>query len=117
RVRLKGSSIRSSQSSTAFQPSTRRHFAERSRPRSKLTDQPRAAQTSGTKILPKLSDRLGDLFRVAERLHLLEHPRDLALAVDDEGRAVDPHVLLAEHALLPPDAEGFDDLVLSIGEE
>src|SRR5262249_40362728 len=40
-----------------------------------------------------------------------------ALLVDEEGRALDPHVLAAIHALLDPGAIGLADLALGIGGE
>jgi hypothetical protein len=49
--------------------------------------------------------------------HLLEHLGDPAPGIDDEGRAIDSHVLLAEHAFLRPDAVRLHDLVIGVGEE
>ncbi len=41
----------------------------------------------------------------------------LPLGVDDEGRALDAHVLLAREALLDPDAVPLRDRVILVGEE
>jgi len=47
-------------------------------------------------------------------LHLAQHGLDIAFRVDDEGRALGAHVFLAIHALLHPDAVGFDELLVLV---
>ena len=69
-------------------------------------------------------DHLGDLGEQAEHLvvvglrrGLLDHVRDLALGIDDEGRALDAHVLLAVHGLLDPGAVEVGNRVVGVGEQ
>ena len=54
---------------------------------------------------------------MAGNLDLAPDGGDPPIAADQEGRAVDAHVLLAVHALLDPRAIGFDDCPLGVGGE
>src|SRR4051812_7680851 len=69
--------------------------------------------------LPDLQrvDRLQHRLGVAGDLDLMPDSADHARAVDDEGGAVDAHVLAAVEALLDPRAIGVDGLALGIGRQ
>ena len=51
------------------------------------------------------------------RRRLRDHVHDLALAVDDEGRALDAHVLLAVHRLLDPHAVLLEHFVARVADQ
>ena len=68
-------------------------------------------------VLGELGEQAEDLVVVGLRRGLLDHVRDLALGVDDEGRALDAHVLLAVHGLLDPGAVEVGDRVVGVGEQ
>src|SRR6185369_40246 len=61
--------------------------------------------------------RLQHLLVVAVDADLLPHLAHGSRGVDQEGRALDAHGLLAVHVLLAPGAIGFGDLVIGVGEE
>jgi hypothetical protein len=52
---------------------------------------------------------------VAVHLHFAPYIADDALAVNEEGRALDAHVLPAVHALLDPNPISLADLAVGIG--
>src|SRR6185369_7576804 len=60
--------------------------------------------------------RLQHLLVVAVDADLLPHLAHGSRGVDQEGRALDAHGLLAVHVLLAPGAIGFGDLVIGVGE-
>src|SRR5581483_7969993 len=62
-------------------------------------------------------ERGEDVVGVRRRLHVPHHLLDVAVAVDDERRAVDPHVRPPHVLLLAPDAVLVRDGVIRIGEE
>ena len=68
-----------------------------------------------TFLVLKLFGLRQDLFDVARNLDLTPLGAQHALLVDQEGRAVDPHVLFAVHRLLDPRAVGLDRLTLFVG--
>src|SRR3954454_22734600 len=65
----------------------------------------------------ELAERLEHDLVVCLGRDLRKHLRDLALGVDQEGRAADAEVGLAVHLLLAPDAIEVGDLVVLVGEE
>jgi hypothetical protein len=54
---------------------------------------------------------------VADRFHFLEHVRDPALFVDQEGSARNSHIFLTHHVLLHPDTIGFGCFVIHVREQ
>src|SRR6476620_5713827 len=64
-----------------------------------------------------LDERCQDLLHVLLGLDAPEHPGDVALGVDHDRRALDPHVFLPVVALLDPEAVLLGQLVVRIGEE
>ena len=67
--------------------------------------------------LSDLLERLEDGGGVAVDLHFGKHVPEDSFAVDDEGRSLDSHVLLAVHVLLFPDAVVKAGLVSYVGEQ
>src|SRR6185369_12868472 len=60
-------------------------------------------------------DRLQHLGDVAGHLDLVPHIAHDALIVDQEGAAVDAHVLASVHAFLDPDPVSLADLAILVG--
>src|SRR5438105_15901323 len=58
-----------------------------------------------------------DLLDVSGHSHLGENPSDPTVAVDDDGGALDTHVLAAIHRFLLPDTESVGELVSFVGEK
>ena len=60
-----------------------------------------------------------DLLGMILGAHLLasDDALDLVLRIDDEGRALGPHVLTAVHALLDPSTEELVELDIGVGDE
>src|SRR4051812_10472840 len=70
--------------------------------------------------LPRLLQRFQrfcDLVRVPDGADLLEDSRNAAVFADYVSRAIDAHVLLAEHGLLLPHAVCLADLMIGVGEQ
>jgi len=63
------------------------------------------------------TESVEDLSRVLGRLHSAKDVLHRAVRVDDDGRALDAHVLLAREALLDPEAVRLGDLMAGIGQE
>src|SRR4029078_2764239 len=64
-----------------------------------------------------LDERCKDLLHVLLGLDAPEHPGDVALGVDHDRRALDPHVFLPVVPLLDPEAVPLGQLVIRIGKE
>src|SRR4029077_5690427 len=64
-----------------------------------------------------LAERRQHLGRMALGLHVLEHPRDPTLAVNEKGGPENALVLLPVHGLLSPGPVRFRDQVIRIGQQ
>jgi hypothetical protein len=62
-------------------------------------------------------ERCGHRLGVTERAHLLEHGGDTPGRIDDEGRAVHPHVRASHESLFAPHAIALADRVIGVGDE
>ena len=90
----------------------------RSSPGSRSTRLHRHRDRRPERLRPlQLGERLEHDLVVRLRRDLREDLGDLALGVDQEGRPLHAHVLLAVHRLLDPGAVGLGDGVVGVGEQ
>jgi hypothetical protein len=79
------------------------------------TQTPAPHQTRSARL--NLATSLHHRVNVARDLHLRKNPRDFSVGRDHESAALDPHELSAVEGFFFPDAVGFADLSVLVGEE
>src|SRR5690606_31199450 len=78
---------------------------------------PREGICSTSADMSELFRRFEHVLGMARYPNIAPDAGDLAVPVDQEGRADDAHIFVAEHRLFAPDAVGFDRIALLVGEQ